>query len=73
MNGVHDTESKPAKRLTNLIYTDPLVHLPLPQVPQPLSASSIDTSAATESSLLSDASFLERAATLLQTADVSYM
>lgn len=73
MTGVHGIDAKPAMRLTNLVYTDPLPHLPLPQVPHPLSASAIDTSAAAENACVADASFLERAAGLLRDADVSYM
>ncbi len=73
MNGKVSGGAKPAKRLTNLIYTDPLAQLPLAQLPQPPSAAAVDTATAAEDAFLWDASFLDQAASLLQATDVSYM
>lgn len=73
MNGHHDAEPRTAARLTNLLYTDPLPHLPLPQVPQPPSAAALSLQATPQQSFAQDASFLDRAASLLQSVDLSYM
>ena len=74
MNGVHDElEFRTAPRLTNLLYTDALPHLPLPQIPQPCTAATTNTPPASAASYAQDASFLELAASMLQSADLSYM
>lgn len=74
MNGVHDElEFRTAPRLTNLLYTDALPHLPLPQTPQPCNAETADMPPAAAASFAQDASFLELAASMLQSADLNYM
>lgn len=73
MNGHHDAEPRTAARLTNLLYTDPLPHLPLPQVPQPLSAAALSLPTSLQLSFAQDGSFLDRAASLLQSVDLSYI
>lgn len=73
MNGVHESEPRTAARLTNLLYTDPSQHLPLPQAPAPASAATTDMPVAAEAAFAQDASFLDRAASLLQAADLPYM
>jgi hypothetical protein len=74
MNGVHDElEFRTAPRLTNLLYTDALPHLPLPQVPQPTNAAATDMPPAAAAPYAQDVSFLDLAASMLQSADLNYM
>ena len=73
MNGAHELEFRTAPRLTNLLYTDALPHLPLPQAPQPLSTAANDTPPAAATAYAQDPTFLQLAASLLQSADLSYM
>ena len=74
MNGVHEElQFRTAPRLTNLLYTDALPHLPLPQIPQPHRAADSDAPLESPASYAQDASFLQLAASMLQSADLNSM